>query len=72
MTEQKVEQVNVEYDGVMTYIGVSASGVGESDAQWSVTRIEHDAAGKVIEILHSGGIADQVYAWDERKNLEYL
>lgn len=32
---------------------------------------QHDAAGKVISVLHSGGIHDQIYSWNDRASLEY-
>nr|DAW58003.1 MAG TPA: hypothetical protein [Caudoviricetes sp.] len=66
-----VEQIKIEYDGVITYMGISSSQAAVSDNAWHIIKIEHDAAGKVISVLHSGGIHDQIYSWNDRASLEY-
>lgn len=62
-----VEQIKIEYDGVITYMGISSSQAAVSDNAWHIIKIEHDA----ISVLHSGGIHDQIYSWNDRASLEY-
>lgn len=65
------EQIKIEYVDTYAYVGKAHSGAGISEEKWSITRIEHDAVGKVIGVTHSGGCSDQIYKWVDRLDLEY-
>lgn len=66
------DKTEFEYDGVFTYVGRAISTATHTDELWSITRIEHDAVGKVIAVTHADGSIEPAYAWSDRKDLEYL
>ncbi len=65
------EQLKIDYGGTVTYIGVSACGASETAPVWKITKINHDATGKVLSIQHSGGTIHQIYKWSDRLGVEY-
>lgn len=65
------DKTEFDYDGVYTYIGRALSTATHTDALWSITRVEHDAVGKVIAVTHAEGSIDPVFVWSDRKDLEY-
>lgn len=64
-------KILIDYDGVLTYIGKSCAGADENNLVWGITKIEHDATGKVISVTHTGNNGLHTYKWSERKTLEY-
>lgn len=65
------EQIKIDYVGNVTYIGVAACGVKESDPAWRISKITHDATGKVLSIQYSEGKIRQIYAWTDRLGVNY-
>lgn len=43
-----LEQTLIDYDGTNTYIGRAYAGAETSSPNWAITKIEHDATGKVL------------------------
>lgn len=67
----KAEQIKIENDGATTYIGIAVSGASTSDEKWHIKKVTHNEAGDVIAVQASEGKEDQIYAWDDRADLEY-
>lgn len=65
------EQILIDYVGVYTYVGKAIAGASHSAPVWTITRIEHDAVGKVVAVTHSEGCFEYHYAWADREALEY-
>lgn len=65
------EQIKIDYVDTVTYMGISASGASENAPVWKITKITHDATGKVLSIQHSGGTIQQIYKWSDRLGVEY-
>lgn len=66
-----LEQTLIDYNGTDTYIGRAYAGAETSSPNWAITKIEHDATGKVLSVKHSNGTYERTSIWDNRKEVEY-
>lgn len=52
-----LEQTLIDYDGTNTYIGRAYAGAETSSPNWAITKIEHDATGKVWSLMRQGMVS---------------
>lgn len=65
------DKTEFDYDGVVTYVGRAISTATHTDELWAITRVEHDAVGKVVSVTHAEGSVEPTFRWSDRKDLEY-